>query len=437
MDDNEVTTTSTNTETPAATDAFSLGLGFNSINPLLIANMVNLPEGNYTNFSSNSYSTSSQSQTINGVTSSSQTSIHTTVDSDGTLSSTDTAIYTDTDGTVTQTINYATGTVVITPSTNWTDILSSYGSFQNPAAYVIGGRQNTNPQNFVSQSSTSYTSANFFDVGNHNGYLSDFTNNNGVINFMGNKIRSLVRQNDFVSFDLENGTSFQAKTADSSESTNDIFQYSEDGQNVYYAKLGRQDTPNTLTYENGINFYGGGNLGNVLRVNETSSTSIFLDGSLGTLFNNINNIDAGESTGDVDLAGNSEDNEIHSGSGNNRIWGGIGGNDKLYGGSGLNTFFYGVSGVNEGNDSIYNSNASDTVNLFNISLTDILSADEIDDNFVINMVDGNSLSIFGPNGASNFVLGQGPTYHYDRATHTWSQVDSQQSAAETQDTQAE
>ena len=174
-------------------------------------------------------------------------------------------------------------------------------------------------------------------------------------------------------------------------------------------------------------------MGNVLRVNETSSTSIFLDGSLGTLFNNINNIDAGESTGDNELVGNSEDNEIHSGSGNDRLWG-QGGNDKLFGGVGTNTFLY---GLNEGNDSIYNSNETDNVNLYNISLTDILSAGEIDDNFVINMVDGNSLSIFGPNGASNFVLGQGPTYHYDRATHTWSQVDSQQSAAETQDTQAE
>lgn len=386
MDENLITT-----ETPTAADdgtTFSLGMPINS----LIENF-NISEGGLNNFSSQSQSTSSHSQTINGVTSSSETSTHTTIDSDGTVNEN-----------------------TVTPNMSWQDILNSYSTFQNNSDYVIGGRENTAVQNFVAKNSTSYSTNNFFDVGNRNGYLSDFLTFSGVMNFIDTNIRSFIRQNDFVSFDLENGTSFQAQTADSSESTNDIFQYSEDGQNVSYAKLGYQDAINTFTYEGGVNFYGGGNLGNVLRVNETSSTSIFLDGSLGTLFNNINNIDAGESTGDNELYGNGADNEIHAGNENNRLWG-QGGNDILFGSSGLTTFLY---GLNEGNDVIFNSGESDNVNLHNVSLTDILSARELGDNFIISMADGSSLNIIGQNGASNFTFGDNSSYHYDRATHSWS-----------------
>ena len=332
---------------------------------------------------------------------------------DGQLTETSTTTTT-TDGTTTEETTFRTDTIVLSPDVSFADILQQYSSFQNDdLSYSIGGRTSNVAQNFDSKNATSYLSSVFYDVGNRNGYLSDFINNSGVINFIDNAISSFIRQNDYVSFNMANGSSFQAQVGNS---TNDIFQYSADGENVSYAKLGYQDAINTLIYENGVTFYSGGNFSDVLKVIENDAKNIWLDGSQGVGFSNINNIDASESTGDNQLAGNSSDNEIRAGSGNDLLWGGSGGNDELYGGSGTNTFFY---GLNEGNDIIFNSALSDRINLYNVSLSDIVSAKEIGDNFLIDMLDGGSLRIVGQNGASNFTLSDGSSYTYNRENHTW------------------
>ena len=166
-----------------------------------------------------------------------------------------------------------------------------------------------------------------------------------------------------------------------------------------------------------ITFYGGGNFEDVLKVIESSAEKIWLDGSQGVSYGNINRIDATESTGDNQLVGNANNNEIRAGSGNNLLWG-QGGNDTLFGGSGINTFFY---GLNEGNDVIYNSTLTDKINLYNVSLSDIVSAKEIGDNFLIEISGGEALRIVGENGAANFTLSDGSSYTYNRENKTWTQ----------------
>ncbi len=308
---------------------------------------------------------------------------------------------------------------------SFTDIVTGYTYIHNTSDsfyynYDISGYQNSNTQvqtrTFSSgSSSSSYTARTFYNVGNRNGYLNGYNANTGVMNFVNADITSYSRQNDYVSFDMGNGTSFQAQ---SSSSENEIFQYSTDGQNISYAKIGYSDRDNSFTYEDGVHYIGSSEHTDVLNVSTYDSKQIHLDGSTGTIYENINNINASSSNGDNELYGNSGNNEIRAGSGNDKLWG-AGGDDVLYGGFGENTYLY---GVNEGNDVIYNSVATDKVDLYNVSLTDIVSADEVGQDLVINMAGGESLTIVGQNGASNFVLSDRSAYNYNRESHSWTKT---------------
>ena len=386
---------------------------------------LNLPQNFLKNTEVTSYSISESSHTytesIDGIKTEESTEIKSesqSVIDDGVMNETTTTTQSTTiNGVADESTVTKTSTVVLDPDMNFKDILQQYSLLQNDSVnYVISGRTGNSEQQYNSKDSTSYLSSIFYDVGNRNGYLSDFISNSGVMNFIENAVDSYIRQNDYISFNMGNGTSFQAQTGNSA---NDIFQYSLDGENVSYAKLGYQDAINSLIYEKGVNFYSGGNFSDVLKVVESDPINIWLDGSQGVGYSNINNIDASESTGESQLVGNTSDNEIHAGSGISSLWGGNGGNDELYGGAGINTFFY---GVNEGNDIIYNSASTDTVDLYNVSLSDIVSAKEIGDNLLINMLDGGSLRIVGQNGASNFILADRSQYSFNRSNQTWTQT---------------
>ena len=138
------------------------------------------------------------------------------------------------------------------------------------------------------------------------------------------------------------------------------------------------------------------------------------------LYDNINNINAASSTGNNTLAGNSSNNQITGGYGQDSLWGGMGADsDTLIGGNGNNTYFY---GNNNGNDVIVNSVATDSINLYDVSLTDIVSANEVGSDFVVNMRGGNSLVIQGQQGASNFTLSDQTSYNYNRQSHTWTRT---------------
>lgn len=310
----------------------------------------------------------------------------------------------------------ATMTLSFTISVSFWDILLGYNHFgQNGATsnydYIIDGRSGSESQYYTSKSSVEYSSSTFYDVGNKNGYLSDYTNTSGVINFVDANISGYSRQNDYINFNMSNGTSFQAQT---SGGVDDIFQYSMDGQNISYAKLGFQDTSNSFVYEDNVSYIGSSKQKDTVNITAEYSKTIDLNNAQ---YVNIDNIDARNSQGVNQLIGNGGNNQIYASSGD-ALWGGIGGNDELFGsGTGDNTFYF---GVNEGNTIVYNSTSNDKINLYNVSLSDIVSASEVDDNFVLNMNNGESLTIIGKTGASNFILSDGSAYKYDRNNHTWS-----------------
>ena len=310
---------------------------------------------------------------------------------------------------------------------SFSDVFGAYNfgvSDYSASSYNISGY--SNPYGSVRQQSyssvnqsSSYATGTWFDVGDRNGYIENFTTGSGsgagVLNFQNTNISSFRRESDFVNFHMADGTSFQMQN---SSSENEVLQYSTNGTDVSYAKIGYADRDNSFVYEDGVTYYAGGEHEDVLNVTNYESRNIWLDGSRGVRYSNINNIDATESQGNNQLVGNRGDNEIYAGQGNDSLWGGSGdGDDVLYGGAGDNTYFY---GRNNGNDTIVNSVSTDSVNLFNVSLRDIVSANEVGQDFVINMAGGQSLTIQGQNGASNFILSDKSSYNYNRETHRWS-----------------
>ena len=130
----------------------------------------------------------------------------------------------------------------------------------------------------------------------------------------------------------------------------------------------------SLTYEEGVEFYSqiGGDNDATLNVSNTSA-EIYLNNWTGAegspVFWGIKELSAVGNNGNVSLAGaNSTDNVIRGGSGDNKLWGGFGGDDTINAGTGTNELFY-LKG--DGNDEFNNLKSGDTVNLLNISLSDL------------------------------------------------------------------
>ena len=189
-------------------------------------------------------------------------------------------------------------------------------------------------------------------------------------------------------------------------------QYTATGKSPIAVKIGNTDSANNFTYEDNM-YYLGGNGYDTLSVNTAnSSNSIFLTDEH---FSNINVLSAKYSSSRNILAGNYLDNEIIGGSGDSSMWGGEGGsNDVLTGGDSTNMFWYGQG---EGNDIINNADSNDSVNLYNISLNDIVSVEDFQSGLKINMSSG-SLTINATE-TPKCMLADGTAYRYDRNNSNW------------------
>ena len=280
---------------------------------------------------------------------------------------------------------------------------------------VTDGRTTITTQNVSSvDSQSSYTETTFMPVGNRNGYIQNFNNNTDGFYFVDMNISSFSRTNDVVSFDMGNGTGFQAQT---STSEDDIFKYTTDGINTSYAKLGFNTRDNNFTYADGVTFFGSSDHEDTMKLS-TYDRSVDLRGGE---YINIDNIDASNTSSTSyyqrNLFGNAGNNKIYAGAGD-LLWGGAG-DDNLYGGQGNNAYRY-CKG--DGNDVIYNSVASDKVYLSNFSVEDILSVGYHENNLNINMAGGESLKIVGADAVSNFVLDDSSEWQYHRDTQSISRV---------------
>lgn len=109
-------------------------------------------------------------------------------------------------------------------------------------------------------------------------------------------------------------------------------------------------------------------------------------------------------------------NTITAGSGGSNLWGGNGNTeDILNGGSGQDIFFYGYE---NGNDVINKADSNDIVNLFNVNIGQIVSANISDNGVSIQFSDGETLNVNGQ--AGKFILGaDGQSYRADYQNKVW------------------
>ena len=120
---------------------------------------------------------------------------------------------------------------------------------------------------------------------------------------------------------------------------------------------------------------------------------------------------------EVIIGGNNTSNEILTGSGGSSLWGGVGGNDTLIGGSGEDNFFY---GKNDGKDVINNSTSNDSINLYDVRLSDITSVSYGLNSISVNLNSGGSLKINDTgNLSSKFILADGTKWQFNHSNSQW------------------
>ena len=111
-------------------------------------------------------------------------------------------------------------------------------------------------------------------------------------------------------------------------------------------------------------------------------------------------------------------NTIYAGVGGALLWGYVGNHaDNLIGNSGEDIFFV---GKNEGNDRVENSSSADTVNLYNVLLSDIISTSESNGKIDLTLNTGNIISVLSNEVlSSKFSLADGSAYRYNHSEKTW------------------
>ena len=187
------------------------------------------------------------------------------------------------------------------------------------------------------------------------------------------------------------------------------------------AKIGASSTANNFTYDKTVGYYGGGTQSDKLSVasNYADNAEVWLDGSKGVAYASVDVVDFSNGTGNYVLAGDSSKQVIVGGKGENSLWGGVGSvADSIKGGAGTNNFFYGLG---EGNDTISSSNAEDTVNLYNISLSDVKAGEITNAGVMVEMKDGSTLAVATGKDIT-FKLASGETYVANHTSKGWDQA---------------
>ena len=118
---------------------------------------------------------------------------------------------------------------------------------------------------------------------------------------------------------------------------------------------------------------------------------------------------------EVIVGSDNANNQIFADAAGSSLWGGRGNsNDNLYGNLGIDEYIYSYG---NGQDNVFNVGIEDSVNLLNISLEQIVSAEITDKGVNVQFNDGGSLNIEGQ--AGKFYVG-GQAYHADYQNKLWS-----------------
>lgn len=169
----------------------------------------------------------------------------------------------------------------------------------------------------------------------------------------------------------------------------------------------------------GLSFFYDSNAQIILKVGSTFNGEVWAENFRDSF--DVFEIDAMNNPNDLILAGNSDYNIIYGGTGNSSLWGGTDNvDDILFGGSGAEMFWYGKY---EGYDNIFNANSSDTVNLYDVNLSEISAAEISDSQVVVRFNTGTALVIYDNDQVTpTFQLGDGTRCKYDRNIEQWQDV---------------
>ena len=262
--------------------------------------------------------------------------------------------------------------------------------------------------NFISDSETDSRDILVYADGDGDVTISDFkagsSDNSDVIYLQGN-LGEINREGNVVTV---NGASGGALTIETDFSTDEAILYTIDGENIGAAKLA--DSTNTLYYDKNVYyfrfndnagrlFYWGGDDVTIALDNSTTAQEYIGLKSI------ITKSDTEKASGNLNLIGNDLDNEIYSGAGN----------DYLTGGSGADTFYWGSG---DGYDIITDAESADTINLYNVSLSDISSVDISDNKLDLRLNDGSHLDAYYGTQAT-FQFSDGSRYKYQN--NDWQQ----------------
>lgn len=194
------------------------------------------------------------------------------------------------------------------------------------------------------------------------------------------------------------------------------------GNDAYTAKVGVTASANTFTYDEDVQYYLGGSKTDTVTLTGNDDHDILLGGKYkGTTYSSIEVLDASAASGDLLIWGATNENDtIKAGTGNSTIFGGFGssGNDVLTGNSsGTTTFEFGLGC---GNDTITSSKSTDSIYLYNASVSDLdmdkTAAGTTNSALKLVLTDGSTLTVSGiSTGAKTLVL-QDSTWTYDTKT---------------------
>jgi hypothetical protein len=255
------------------------------------------------------------------------------------------------------------------------------------------------------------TGADTFFYGKSDGHdtVAGFDAEKDTLYFTSDGLTKLTRNEESLKFTF--GTdSRNVLEVETSGGADDAISYVAGGQS-YKAKIGVSTSANTFTYDSSVNYYQGGSKSDTLTASGDTA-NIWLDGSTGTLYSSIENVDASGVTGSVTLVGGTASEQLTAGSGEATLWGGLGGNDTLTGSNAAtNTFFF---GKNNGSDVITATNEGDRVMLYDVAFSDVKSTTKTSDgSFVVTLNDGSKLTIQNYSDNISYTLTDG-TYTYSK-----------------------
>lgn len=187
-------------------------------------------------------------------------------------------------------------------------------------------------------------------------------------------------------------------------------------RDVQYAKIGRD----TLTYDDEVSYFKT-NANGTININGDNSVNVWVDNSHKKVFENIANLNAGNSNGNNTLVGNNNSStSITGGNGNSSLWGGYGDvSDTLIGGNGSEMFWYGRF---DGNDIVQKAASNDTVFLYNSILDHIKSFSVNASEITLGFDSNSSLTVNSTDGNSaTFMLADHSKWQYSFSSGEWHQ----------------